>query len=97
MSAIVGLCLAQDPAYAQLPMGAALMREESMPRFVNSLAPELRACLQEKKAISANLCKALLSPEPNPGLNNAQYEQIAVKYKKELNALQSINCDKPGK
>lgn len=97
LPAVTGLCLAQDPAYARLPTGALLMQDEAMPRFLASLPADYLACLQKHKAVSANLCKALLSPEPNPGLSNDEYEQIAAKYEKELNAIQAISCQKKSK
>ncbi len=92
VGSIIGLCLAQDASYAKLPTGAHLMQDESMPRFVASLPPDYRQCLQANKAVTARLCKALLSPEPNPGLTNKQYDAMEVTYKKELSAFENMSC-----
>jgi hypothetical protein len=88
----IGLCLAQEPAYASLPGGKVWMQEESMPRFIASLPPELRSCLKANKAATAPLCRALLTPEANPGPTNQQYKAMEITYKKELDLFQTMNC-----
>ncbi|HEY0060551.1 MAG TPA: hypothetical protein VGC21_00440 [Telluria sp.] len=91
VGATVGLCLAQDASYATLPGGKFWMQDESMPRFIASLPPELRSCLTTNKAATAPLCRALLTPEPNT-ITNAQYKQLELEYRKQIELFQNMNC-----
>ena len=97
VSAVTGLCLAQDPAYAKLPMGALHMQDEAMPRFIAQFTEEQRACLRKHKAASSRMCKALLSVDPQNPPTNAEYDKMGERYKTEIDALLTIGCEKKPK
>ncbi|SHH26014.1 hypothetical protein [Massilia sp. CF038] len=91
VGATVGFCLVQDPAYASLPGGKHWLQEESIPRFIASLPPELQRCLKANKATTAPLCRALLTPNPND-ISNDQYKQMEAKYGKQIESFSTMNC-----
>ena len=90
LSYIATLCLAKDPGYASLPMGRAMMQQKGTRGFLASMPPGMKQCLRSKRAESAELCKNVLSIDPNQEPSREQLEKIFAKY--DIEKLYSPSC-----